>query len=107
MPDCPKLSMSTDGQGLARPATTLPCAFHTDFRLLDQSGGTLVCRAHAKAIATRCPHLNPPLERDIRAFIARHNQHSKPYKWTKSADEILSAVKRFCQKAQNTLCGEL
>jgi hypothetical protein len=30
-----------------------------------------------------------------------------PSKWTKSADEILSAVKRFCQKTQNTLCREL
>ena len=47
------------------------------------------------------------LETDIRAFIARHNEHPKPYKWTKSADEILSAVKRFCQKTQNTLCREL
>jgi len=32
------------------------------------------------------------LETGIRAFIARHNQHPKPYKWTKSANEILSAV---------------
>ena len=47
------------------------------------------------------------LETDIRAFIARHNEHPKPYKWTKSADQILSAVKRFCQRAQNTLCSEL
>jgi hypothetical protein len=47
------------------------------------------------------------LEADIRAFIARHNQHPKPYKWTQSADQILSAVKCFCQKTQNTLCGEL
>ena len=46
------------------------------------------------------------LEADIRSFIARHNENPKPYKWTKSADEILSAVKRFCQKAQQTLCGE-
>ena len=46
-------------------------------------------------------------ETDIRAFIARHNEHPKPYKWTKSADDILSAVKRFCQKAQHTLCSEL
>jgi len=47
------------------------------------------------------------LEADIRSFIERHNENPKPYKWTKSADEILSAVKRFCQKAERTLCGEL
>ena len=47
------------------------------------------------------------LEADIRSFIERHNENPKPYKWTKSADEILSVVKRFCQKAEQTLCGEL
>ena len=47
------------------------------------------------------------LEADIRASIKRHNEHPKPYKWIKSADEILSSVKRFCQRAQKTLCAEL
>jgi transposase len=47
------------------------------------------------------------LEADIRAFIDRHNESPKPYRWTKSADEILSSVKRFCQKAHQTLCSEL
>jgi len=47
------------------------------------------------------------LEADILAFIEQHNKNPKPFKWTKSADEILAAVKRFCQKADQTLCGEL
>ena len=47
------------------------------------------------------------LETDIRAFIERHNEKPKPYRWTKSADEILASVKRFCQKTQQTLCSEL
>lgn len=47
------------------------------------------------------------LEADIHAFIERHNENPKPYRWTKSADEILSSVKRFCQKVERTLCGEL
>jgi transposase len=47
------------------------------------------------------------LEADIRAFIERHNENPKPYRWTKSADEILASVKRFCQKTEQTLCGEL
>jgi transposase len=47
------------------------------------------------------------LEADIRAFIDRHNQNPKPFKWTKSADQILASVKRFCHKTQQTLCGEL
>jgi len=47
------------------------------------------------------------LETDIKAFIARHNENPKPYKWTKSADEILASVKRFCHRVDNTLCSEL
>jgi transposase len=47
------------------------------------------------------------LEDDIRSFIEKHNDDPKPYKWTKSADEILAAVKRFCQKTNKTLCAEL
>src|SRR4030081_598402 len=46
------------------------------------------------------------LEADIRSFIERQNENPKPYKWTKSADEILASVKRFCQKTQQTLCSE-
>lgn len=47
------------------------------------------------------------LEADIRGFIEQHNANPKPFRWTKSADEILAAVKRFCQKAERTLCSEL
>ena len=47
------------------------------------------------------------LEADIRTFIDLHNKSPKPFKWTKSADQILASVKRFCYKAQQTLCGEL
>ena len=47
------------------------------------------------------------LEGDIRAFIDRHNENPKPFRWTKSADQILASVKRFCQKTRQTLCGEL
>ncbi|RNF32862.1 IS630 family transposase [Paracoccus methylarcula] len=47
------------------------------------------------------------LEADIVAFIETHNEEPKPYRWVKSADEILASVKRFCQRTQQTLCGEL
>ncbi|MBK45639.1 MAG: IS630 family transposase, partial [Roseovarius sp.] len=40
-------------------------------------------------------------------FIEAHNENPKPYKWVKSADEILASVKRFCQRTQQNLCGEL
>ncbi|MGV1913861.1 IS630 family transposase, partial [Agrobacterium vitis] len=31
------------------------------------------------------------------AFIATHNENPKPYRWVKSAGQILASVKRFCQ----------
>ena len=36
------------------------------------------------------------LERDIRRFIEQTNAEPKPFRWVKSADEILASVKRFC-----------
>jgi transposase len=36
------------------------------------------------------------LESDIHAFIEAHNDNPKPFRWTKSADDILKAVERFC-----------
>jgi hypothetical protein len=47
------------------------------------------------------------LECDIRTLIYLHNRNPKSFKWTKSADKNLASVKRFCHKAQQTLCGEL
>jgi transposase len=47
------------------------------------------------------------LEADIRIFIDRHNDNPEPFKWVKSADQVLALVKRFCQKTQQTLCCEL
>jgi hypothetical protein len=40
------------------------------------------------------------------AFIEIHNKNPKSYRWTKSEDEILTSVKRFCQKTERTLCNE-
>ena len=37
------------------------------------------------------------LKNDIDAFIRRHNADPKPFRWTKSADDILASIERFCQ----------
>ena len=47
------------------------------------------------------------IEDDIRAFIDKHNEYPKPFKWTKSAEDILAAVKRLCLRADQDLRGEL
>lgn len=38
------------------------------------------------------------LEAAINGYIDAHNAKPKPFVWTKSADDILAAVQRFCQR---------
>jgi hypothetical protein len=36
------------------------------------------------------------LEKAIRAYIAATNTDPKPFRWTKTADDILASIQRFC-----------
>src|ERR1700741_395513 len=36
------------------------------------------------------------LRAEIMSFIVLHNDHPKPFQWTKSADDILKSIERFC-----------
>jgi transposase len=36
------------------------------------------------------------LQADIAAFINQHNAEPKPFRWTKTADDILASIERFC-----------
>lgn len=38
----------------------------------------------------------------ITSFIDRHNADPKPFRWTKSADDILASIERFCVYNANT-----
>jgi transposase len=42
------------------------------------------------------------LEAAIIEYIQIHNQRPKPFVWTKTADEILASVARFCQRISNS-----
>lgn len=42
------------------------------------------------------------LESTIRSYIDSHNEQPKPFIWTKTADEILASVARFCQRTLET-----
>ena len=37
------------------------------------------------------------LRTDIASFISTHNADPKPFRWTKSADDILASIERFCR----------
>lgn len=41
------------------------------------------------------------LETDLRIFLDAHNGDPKPYIWTKTADQILDSLKRYCTKAND------
>ena len=43
------------------------------------------------------------LEDAIRAHIAATNENPKPFVWTKSADDILDSVRRFCQRTADVM----
>lgn len=42
------------------------------------------------------------LEAAIRQYLAVTNQDPKPFVWTKTADEILANVARFCHRISGT-----
>jgi transposase len=42
------------------------------------------------------------LEAAIQAYIDQTNAEPKPFIWTKSADDILAGVQRFCQRTSNS-----
>jgi transposase len=43
------------------------------------------------------------LENAIHHFIDHHNQHPKPFVWTKTADQILDSVARFCKRTLDSV----
>jgi hypothetical protein len=42
------------------------------------------------------------LETAINAYIAENNADPKPFVWTKTADNVLASVARFCQRTSNS-----
>ncbi len=42
------------------------------------------------------------LQEAIAAFVSATNQNPRPFVWTKTADEILASVARFCQRISNS-----
>ncbi len=42
------------------------------------------------------------LEAAIRAYLEHHNRHPKAFIWTKTADQILDSVARFCKRIYNS-----
>jgi len=42
------------------------------------------------------------LETTIKTYLKHTNDHPKPFVWTKTADEILASIARFCQRTSDS-----
>jgi len=42
------------------------------------------------------------LEQAIRSYLQIHNAHPKPFVWTKTANDILASIERFCLRTSNS-----
>lgn len=51
-----------------------------------------------RRLARAAFHSTRALERAIKDYIATTNADAKPFVWTKTADEILTSVARYCQR---------
>jgi hypothetical protein len=41
------------------------------------------------------------LEQAIRSYLEQHNANPKPFVWSKTADQILASIPRFCLRTSN------
>jgi hypothetical protein len=48
------------------------------------------------------PHSVPELIDTLLPYAARTNETAKPFRWTKTADDILQSIKRFCMHTSNS-----
>ncbi len=76
--------------------------FHLHFTPTSSSWLNLVERWFAELTTKqlqRAAHCSvAQLNRDIRAWIATWNDDPKPYVWTKTADQILESITRYCTR---------
>ena len=86
----------------ARPPPLRP-ALHPDQRELAEPRRALVRRAHHQASSSAAAHRSVrELNADIRAWIEHWNDNPRPYVWTKTADQILDSIARYCERINDS-----
>jgi hypothetical protein len=80
--------------------------FHLDFTPTGASWINLVERWFAtlteKQIRRGIHRSTRALETAIIEYIAVTNEQPRPFRWTKTADEILASVERFCRRISDS-----
>jgi len=65
-------------------------------------GGNRGSHAAARATRARPPFALKRLEQAIRDYLDTYNADPKPFAWSKSADDILASIERFCLRISNS-----
>ncbi|MBB4375305.1 putative aldo/keto reductase-like oxidoreductase [Bradyrhizobium sp. cir1] len=86
----------TDPQ-LARQTAALACPSHAHQFVLAHQVERSFALLTDKKIRRGIYRSIRALRADIMDFITHHNADPKPFKWTKSPDDILASVERFCR----------
>lgn len=96
----------THKTGLIRDWLVKRPRFHLHFTPTSASWLNLVERWFAlltdKQLRRGVHRSTKELESAIRRFIQNHNRDPKPFVWTKTADQILDSVARFCTRTSGT-----
>jgi hypothetical protein len=78
-------------------------------RLVHQAGGQCsmlpdsnIARSLPSVAGTLTTSMPVAFETTILHYIDLTNERPKPFVWTKTADEILASVARFCQRISNS-----
>jgi hypothetical protein len=69
--------------------------------MVAESGRTLVRRTDHQKTARHHTSVRQ-LNNDIRAWIATWNKDTRPYIWTKTADQILDSIGNSCRRINDS-----
>ncbi len=82
--------------GMADQASALACASDADQFLVVEPGRAILRPYHRQENPAGVHQSVGSLKADISSFIDQHNVAPQPFRWTKSASDILVSVERFC-----------
>ena len=89
------------GPSVACKKAALPSALHAHFRLMAQSGGTLVRPHQPTSIKRGSFDSVAQLVETIESFIAQYNASSSPFIWVATAESIFAKLERLSAR----ICG--
>ena len=83
---------------MAGAAPPVRVALHPDQQQLDQPRQRWFSELTTKLLRRGRHRSVRALNTDIRNWIDTWNENPRPYVWTKTAEQILDAIKRYCQR---------